>query len=74
MAAHDYIMQHHPTMNLEQICPLQNDTLHAWEIVDSAAHLGVMNLYLHGIGGDSPSIKVDDKLRSPPPASTTTWC
>ena len=34
--------------------------------MDSAARLGVMNLYLHGIGGDRTNIKVDDSLRSPP--------
>ncbi|CAI8019531.1 Probable type I restriction enzyme BthVORF4518P M protein [Geodia barretti] len=40
--------------------------MHGWEIVDSAARLGVMNLYLHGIGGDRTNIVVDDSLRAPP--------
>ena len=66
LAAHDYIVEHHPTMNREQLDHLQNDALHGWEIVDSAARLGVMNLYLHGIGGDRTNIVVDDSLRSPP--------
>ena len=34
--------------------------------MDSAARLGVMNLYLHGIGGDETNIVVDDSLRSLP--------
>ena len=53
-------------MNREQLDHLQNDALHGWEIVDSAARFGVMNLYLHGIGGDRTNIVVDDSLRSPP--------
>ena len=52
---------------------LQNDALRGWEIVDGAARLGVMNLYLHGIGGDRTNIRVDDSLRAQP-ATTTTWC
>ena len=66
LAAHDYIVQHHRTMNREQLEHLRNDALHGWEIVDSAARLGVMNLYLHGMGGDKTNIVVDDSLRSPP--------
>ena len=45
---------------------MQRDALHGWEIVDSAARLGVMNLYLHGIGGDETNITVDDSLRAHP--------
>ena len=66
LAAHDYIVRHHPTMNREQSEHLRNDALHGWEIVDSAARLGVMNLYLHGIGGDRTNIRVDDSLRAQP--------
>ena len=66
LAAHEYVHRHHLTMNREQSEFLRNDALHGWEIVDSAARLGVMNLYLHGIGGDQPSIRVDDSLRTPP--------
>ena len=39
---------------------------HGWEIVDSAARLCAMNLYLHGIGGDETNITVDDSLRAHP--------
>ena len=50
-------------MNREQSEFLLNDARHGWEIVDSAARLGVMDRYLHGIGGDQPNIKVDDRRR-----------
>ena len=66
LGAHDYIVRQNPTMDQGQLAHLQNDALHGWEIVDSAARLGVMNLYLHSIGGDETRIKVDDSLRSHP--------
>ena len=65
LAAHDYIVRHHP-MDHGQKEHLKNGALHGWEIVDSAARLGVMNLYLRDIGGDKTNIKVDDSLRSYP--------
>ena len=65
LAAHDYIVRHHP-MNQGQKEHLKNNALHGWEIVDSAARLGVMNLYLRDIGGDKTNIVVDDSLRSYP--------
>ena len=52
LAAHDYAVRHHPSMDQGQLAHLRDRSLHGWEIVDSAARLGVMNLYLHGIGGD----------------------
>ena len=45
---------------------MRDDALSGWEIVDSAARLCVMNLYLHGIGGDDTNIVVDDSLRTHP--------
>ena len=66
LAAHDYIVDRHPSMDEDQKKHLQRSALHGWEIVDSAARLGVMNLYLHGIGGDETNITVDDSLRDPP--------
>ena len=74
LAAHDYIVNHHPAMDRDQRERLQRDALHGWEIVDSAARLCAMNLYLHGIGGDETNITVDDSLRAHPRASTMTWC
>ena len=45
---------------------LQSKTFKGWEIVDSAARLCVMNLYLHGIGGEASPIVVGDSLGSDP--------
>ncbi len=66
LAAHDYIVNRNRTMDQGQLRRLRDDALHGWEIVDSAARLGVMNLYLHGIGGDETNIVVDDSLRAHP--------
>ena len=66
LAAHDYIIAKHLAMDRDQRERLQRDALHGWEIVDSAARLCAMNLYLHGIGGDETNIAVDDSLRAHP--------
>ena len=66
LAAHDYIVTQNRTMDQGQLQRLRDDALHGWEIVDSAARLGVMNLYLNGIGGDETNIVVDDSLRAHP--------
>ncbi len=66
LAAHDYIEASNPVMNQGQKEHLKHHALHGWEIVDGAARLGVMNLYLRGIGGDETNIVVDDSLRDKP--------
>ena len=66
LAAHDYIVDNNRRMDQGQLKRLKEDALYGWEIVDSAARLCVMNLYLHGIGGDETNIKVDDSLRTHP--------
>ncbi|HZA25507.1 MAG TPA: N-6 DNA methylase, partial [Dehalococcoidia bacterium] len=66
LAAHNYIVDHYPQMDRGQLEDLKYRALHRWEIVDSAAPLCVMNLYLHGIGGDETLVRVDDSLRSHP--------
>ena len=66
LAAHDYLLDRNPSMDRDQKERLQRDALHGWEIVDSAARLCAMNLYLHGIGGDETNITVDDSLRAHP--------
>ena len=66
LAAHDYIARHNTDMNQGQKEHLKSSALHGWEIVDGAARLGAMNLYLRGIGGDKTNIVVDDSLRSLP--------
>ena len=53
-------------MNQGQLERLQNGSLFGWDNVAKAARLGVMNLYLHGIGGDETNIVVDDSLRTHP--------
>ena len=66
LAAHDYIVRDNPSMNQGQLERLQNSSLFGWDNVAKAARLGVMNLYLHGIGGDETNIIVDDSLRTHP--------
>ena len=66
LAAHDYIVGENPSMDRDQREHLQRDALHGWEIVESAARLCAMNLYLHGIGGDETNITVGDSLRIHP--------
>ena len=66
LAAHDYIVRSNPSMNQGQRERLQNRTLYGWDYVAKAVRLGVMNLYLHGIGGDETNIVVDDSLRTHP--------
>lgn len=43
---------------------LQKNTFKGWEIVDSAARLCVMNLFLHGIGSEESPVVVGDSLAS----------
>ena len=66
LAAHDYVVDNYPNMDLGQKVHLRDHALHGWEIVDGAARLGAMNLYLNGIGGDETNIRVDDSLRAQP--------
>ncbi len=64
LAAHDYISRH--SMDKEQKKFLRFNTFKGYEIVDNAARLCVMNLYLHGIGGEESPIIVTDTLASDP--------
>ena len=66
LVAHQYIWEHNRNMDQGQLAHLRDHALHGWEIVDSATRLGVMNLYLNGIGGDGTNIVVDDSLRNHP--------
>ena len=66
LAAHDHIVNNNRSMDQGQLQHLQNNALFGWDNVAKAARLGVMNLYLHGIGGDETNIIVDDSLRSSP--------
>lgn len=67
LATYDYIRQHHK-LDRARRYHLTHEALHGWEIVDSAARLCVMNLYLHGIGADAidSPIRVADSLATDP--------
>jgi type I restriction enzyme M protein len=66
LASHDYVSQHY-NLDKNQKRQLKKDALSGVEIVDAAARLCVMNLYLHGIGGDeSPIQGGTDSLASVP--------
>lgn len=66
LAAHDYISQNYE-LDRVQKQHLRFKALRGWEIVDNTARLCVMNLYLHGIGGDEPPIAAGvDSLASDP--------
>lgn len=68
LAAYDYILKHHQPLNLAQLHHLRQEALRGWEIVDNTARLGVMNLYLHGIGLNSAAspISLTDSLLADP--------
>ena len=65
ISAHDYISNHYQ-LDVEQKRFLRFNTFSGKDIVDSVARLCVMNLYLHGIGGDTNPIEVGDSLISDP--------
>ncbi len=65
LAAHDYISQNY-SLDEEQERFLKFSTFKGKDIVDSVVRLCVMNLYLHGIGGDESPIEVGDSLISVP--------
>jgi len=65
LAAHDYISNNYP-LDIEQKQFLRLETFKGWEIVDSTARLCVMNMYLHGIGGNESPVTVADSLLSDP--------
>jgi type I restriction enzyme M protein len=56
IAAHDYISKNYQ-LDKEQKKFLKHDTFSGTDIVDSVARLCVMNLYLHGIGGEESPIE-----------------
>ena len=66
LAAHYYIVSNNKNMDKDQKKFLRSKTFSGTDIVDGVARLCVMNLYLHGIGGDESPIKVGDSLVSDP--------
>jgi len=65
IAAHDYISKYYQ-LDVDQKRFLKQGTFSGKDIVDSVARLCIMNLYLHGIGGDQSPIEVGDSLISDP--------
>jgi len=65
LAAHDHISKTYKLDKGEKRF-LRYNTFSGKDIVDGVARLCVMNLYLHGIGGDESPIKVGDSLISDP--------
>lgn len=65
LATYDYISRRYE-IDKDQKHALRYETFKGWEIVEDAARLCVMNLYLHGIGGEESLVVVDDSLRSEP--------
>ena len=67
LAAHDYLSKNYQ-LDRDQKQALRYKTFKGWEIVDNTARLCVMNLYLHGVGGDESPVEVNDALISDPGA------
>jgi type I restriction enzyme M protein len=65
LAAHDYLSNSFQ-LDKEQKLFLKYNTFNGKDIVDSVARLCVMNLFLHGIGGEESPIEVGDSLVSDP--------
>jgi type I restriction enzyme M protein len=65
LALHDYISRHYQ-LDKEQKKFLKFNTFRGKDIVDNVVRLCVMNLFLHGIGGDESPIEVGDSLISDP--------
>ena len=65
LAAYDYLSKNY-TLDKDQKKFLKFNTLFGKELVDNVARLCVMNLYLHGIGGEESPIEVGDSLVSEP--------
>ena len=65
LSAHEYISSSY-NLDRDQKNTLRTGTFKGWEIVDNTARLCVMNLYLHGIGGEELPVEVNDALISDP--------
>jgi type I restriction enzyme M protein len=65
LATYDYISNNY-NLDKEQKKFLKYNTVFGKELVDGVARLCVMNLYLHGIGGEESPIEVGDSLVAEP--------
>ena len=64
LAAHDYLSARSDQLDREQRRFLRYGTFHGTDIVDNVVRLCVMNLHLHGVGGDESPVKTGDSLIS----------
>jgi type I restriction enzyme M protein len=65
LAAHDYVSENF-LLDYDQKRFLRFSALRGKDIVDAVARLCLMNLYLHGIGGEQNLIEVGDSLIADP--------
>ncbi|HAU31011.1 MAG TPA: DNA methyltransferase [Desulfotomaculum sp.] len=65
LAAHDYLSKKY-NLDKKQKEFLRYKTFKGKDIVDGVARICVMNLYLHGIGGEESPVEVGDSLVSDP--------
>lgn len=63
ISAHNYIAKHYQ-LDKDQKQHIKYHALKGVEIADNVARLCVMNLYLHGIGGEESLVDVEDSLES----------
>ncbi|MEE9594238.1 MAG: class I SAM-dependent DNA methyltransferase [Candidatus Hydrothermarchaeales archaeon] len=64
LATHDYLAKQ--TLDKDQKKFLRYNTFWGKDIVDNVVRLCLMNLYLHGIGGEESPIEVGDSLAAEP--------
>jgi len=67
LSAYNYIVNNHK-LNKDEKEELKHRTFSGNEIVPMAARLCVMNLYLHGINGETNPISLEDSLKKNPGA------
>lgn len=65
LTAHDYIAKHYK-LDIKQLKFLKFNTFSGNDIVDDVVRQCVMNLYLHGIGGDESPVQTGDSLIADP--------
>jgi type I restriction enzyme M protein len=72
LAAHQYVLDHHPDMDRDQKKHLKSRFAQGWELVPNTARLCIMNLYLHGIDGDPCPVRsgVDSLAKEAKPEFT----
>lgn len=65
LAARDYIVEHYQ-LDPDERDDLRERTFHGTDIVDSVVRLAAMNMFLHGIGGQTTPVERADSLAQPP--------